>query len=24
VEVTEFTPAREPCCHPYTAAHPTP
>jgi catechol 2,3-dioxygenase-like lactoylglutathione lyase family enzyme len=24
VEVTEVTPAREPCCHPYTAAHPTP
>jgi catechol 2,3-dioxygenase-like lactoylglutathione lyase family enzyme len=24
VEVTEFTPAREPCCHPYTAAHPKP
>jgi catechol 2,3-dioxygenase-like lactoylglutathione lyase family enzyme len=24
VEITEFTPAREPCCHPYTAAHPTP
>jgi catechol 2,3-dioxygenase-like lactoylglutathione lyase family enzyme len=24
VEVTEFTPAREPCCHAYTAAHPTP
>jgi catechol 2,3-dioxygenase-like lactoylglutathione lyase family enzyme len=24
VEVTEFTPAREPCCHPYTAPHPTP
>ncbi len=24
LEITEFTPAREPCCHPYTAAHPTP
>lgn len=24
VEVTEFIPAREPCCHPYTAAHPQP
>jgi catechol 2,3-dioxygenase-like lactoylglutathione lyase family enzyme len=24
VEVTEFTPAREPCCHAYTASHPTP
>jgi catechol 2,3-dioxygenase-like lactoylglutathione lyase family enzyme len=24
VEVTEFTPARTPCCHPYTAPHPTP
>jgi catechol 2,3-dioxygenase-like lactoylglutathione lyase family enzyme len=24
VEITEFTPAREPCCHPYTAAHPAP
>ena len=24
VEVTEFTPAREPCCHAYTAPHPTP
>jgi catechol 2,3-dioxygenase-like lactoylglutathione lyase family enzyme len=24
VEVTEFTPAREPCCHTYTAPHPTP
>jgi catechol 2,3-dioxygenase-like lactoylglutathione lyase family enzyme len=24
VEVTEFMPAREPCCHPYTAPHPTP
>jgi catechol 2,3-dioxygenase-like lactoylglutathione lyase family enzyme len=24
VEITEFTPAREPCCHPYTADHPTP
>jgi catechol 2,3-dioxygenase-like lactoylglutathione lyase family enzyme len=24
VEVTEFTPAQKPCCHPYTAAHPTP
>ena len=24
VEVTEFTPAREPCCHPYTAPHPKP
>ena len=24
VEITEFTPAREPCCHAYTAAHPTP
>ena len=24
VEITEFTPAREPCCHPYTAPHPTP
>jgi|ERR1043166_472985 len=22
VEVMEFTPAREPCCHPYTAPHP--
>ena len=24
VEVTEFTPTREPCCHAYTAPHPTP
>jgi catechol 2,3-dioxygenase-like lactoylglutathione lyase family enzyme len=24
VEVTEFTPARTPCCHPYTAQHPQP
>jgi catechol 2,3-dioxygenase-like lactoylglutathione lyase family enzyme len=24
VEVTEFTPAQKPCCHPYTAPHPTP
>ena len=24
VEVMEFTPAGKPCCHPYTAAHPTP
>ena len=24
VEVMEFTPAREPCCHPYTAPHPQP
>jgi len=24
VEITEFTPAREPCCHPYTAPHPNP
>jgi catechol 2,3-dioxygenase-like lactoylglutathione lyase family enzyme len=24
VEITEFTPAHEPCCHPYTAPHPTP
>jgi catechol 2,3-dioxygenase-like lactoylglutathione lyase family enzyme len=24
IEMTEFTPAREPCCHPYTAAHPAP
>jgi len=24
VEVTEFIPAREPCCHSYTAAHPQP
>lgn len=24
VEFMEFTPAREPCCHPYTAAHPKP
>jgi catechol 2,3-dioxygenase-like lactoylglutathione lyase family enzyme len=24
VEVMEFTPAKTPCCHPYTAAHPTP
>lgn len=24
VEVMEFTPAQEPCCHPYTAAHPKP
>jgi len=22
VEVTEFTPAQKPCCHPYTAPHP--
>jgi catechol 2,3-dioxygenase-like lactoylglutathione lyase family enzyme len=24
VEVMEFTPAREPCCHPYSAPHPQP
>jgi catechol 2,3-dioxygenase-like lactoylglutathione lyase family enzyme len=24
VEVTEFTPAGKPCCHPYTGPHPTP
>jgi len=24
VEITEFKPAREACCHPYTAPHPTP
>jgi catechol 2,3-dioxygenase-like lactoylglutathione lyase family enzyme len=24
VEVMEFTPAGKPCCHPYTAPHPTP
>ncbi len=24
VEVMEFTPAGQPCCHPYTAPHPTP
>ena len=24
VEVMEFTPAKEPCCHPYTADHPKP
>jgi catechol 2,3-dioxygenase-like lactoylglutathione lyase family enzyme len=24
VEVMEFTPAKTPCCHPYTAPHPTP
>jgi catechol 2,3-dioxygenase-like lactoylglutathione lyase family enzyme len=24
VEVMEFTPSKTPCCHPYTAAHPTP
>lgn len=24
VEVMEFTPAQEPCCHPYTAPHPNP
>jgi catechol 2,3-dioxygenase-like lactoylglutathione lyase family enzyme len=24
VEVTEFTPAQKPCCHPYSAPHPTP
>jgi catechol 2,3-dioxygenase-like lactoylglutathione lyase family enzyme len=24
VEVMEFTPAKNPCCHPYTAPHPTP
>jgi catechol 2,3-dioxygenase-like lactoylglutathione lyase family enzyme len=24
VEVMEFKPAQEPCCHPYTAAHPKP
>lgn len=24
VEVTEFAPAQKPCCHPYTAQHPTP
>jgi catechol 2,3-dioxygenase-like lactoylglutathione lyase family enzyme len=24
VEVMEFTPAKAPCCHPYTAPHPTP
>jgi catechol 2,3-dioxygenase-like lactoylglutathione lyase family enzyme len=24
VEVTEFTPAQKPCCHAYTAPHPTP
>jgi catechol 2,3-dioxygenase-like lactoylglutathione lyase family enzyme len=24
VEVMEFTPAKTPCCHPYTASHPTP
>jgi catechol 2,3-dioxygenase-like lactoylglutathione lyase family enzyme len=24
VEVMEFTPSKAPCCHPYTAAHPTP
>jgi catechol 2,3-dioxygenase-like lactoylglutathione lyase family enzyme len=24
VEVMEFTPAKDPCCHPYTAAHPKP
>lgn len=24
VEITEFTPAREPCCHAYTSPHPTP
>jgi len=24
VEVMEFTPSQEPCCHPYTAPHPTP
>ncbi|MCU1243380.1 MAG: hypothetical protein JWO71_4106, partial [Candidatus Acidoferrum typicum] len=24
VEITEFTPAQKPCCHPYTGPHPTP
>lgn len=24
VEIMEFRPAQEPCCHPYTAAHPKP
>lgn len=24
VELMEFTPAQKPCCHPYSAAHPTP
>ena len=24
VEVMEFTPAKTPCCHAYTAPHPTP
>jgi catechol 2,3-dioxygenase-like lactoylglutathione lyase family enzyme len=24
VEITEFTPGQKPCCHPYTAPHPTP
>jgi catechol 2,3-dioxygenase-like lactoylglutathione lyase family enzyme len=24
VEIMEFTPARKPCCHPYTADHPKP
>jgi catechol 2,3-dioxygenase-like lactoylglutathione lyase family enzyme len=24
VEVMEFTPAKDPCCHPYTAGHPNP
>jgi catechol 2,3-dioxygenase-like lactoylglutathione lyase family enzyme len=24
IEFMEFTPAREPCCHPYTAPHPKP
>ena len=24
VEVMEFTPAKDPCCHPYTADHPKP
>src|SRR5215472_1550401 len=24
VEIMEFTPAKDPCCHPYTGPHPTP
>jgi hypothetical protein len=24
VEVMEFAPAKDPCCHPYTADHPKP
>jgi hypothetical protein len=24
VGVMEFTPTQKPCCHPYSAAHPTP